>query len=205
MPYAIYGYFVPIVHPKVYDPSIAYYDFNTDAYGENHWADYVTESPETLNFWFDFLDQQGDLSKYSVQSIGNRPKAVNDNNVKSIYFRETPTIIFIDPDKEEAGTKLGYTYVNLPQTDILKLFSLSSQGKSAKTVLDGMLYQYCCCAEQITFNTLPYYHLEPNKRIFVSCPESGITGEYIMTRYSVPLGPQSSMSITATAAVEALY
>jgi len=56
MPYAIYGYFVPIVHPKVYDPSIAYYDFNTDAYGENGWADYVTESPETLNFWFDFLD-----------------------------------------------------------------------------------------------------------------------------------------------------
>lgn len=205
MPYAIYGYFAPIVHPKVYDPSIAYYDFNTDAYGENGWADYVTESPETLNFWFDFLDQQGDLSKYSVQAIGNRPKAVNDNNVKSIYFRETPTIIFIDPDKEEAGTKLGYTYVNLPQTDILKLFSLSGQGKSAKTVLDGMLYQYCCCAEQITFNTLPYYHLEPNKRIFVSCPESGITGEYIMTRYSVPLGPQGSMSITATAAVKALY
>jgi len=26
--------------------------------------------------------------------VGSRPKAINDSNVKSIYFRDTPAIIF---------------------------------------------------------------------------------------------------------------
>jgi len=146
------------------------------------------------------------LSKYSVQAIGDRPKAVNDTNVKAIYFRETPTIIFVDSNSpEQVGTKLGYEYVMLPDTDLTKLFTISAQGKSAKTVLDGMIYDFAVCAEQITFTTMPYYNLEPNKRIFVTCPESAISGEYILTRYTVPLGPSGTMSITATLAVDALY
>jgi hypothetical protein len=59
--------------------------------------------------------------------------------------------------------------------------------------------------DSISFTTLPYYNLEPNKRIFVACPESGITGEYIMTKFSVPLGPSGTMTINATMAVDALY
>jgi hypothetical protein len=43
-----------------------------------------------LNFWIDFLDTQGELIQYSVKNIGNRPKAINDSDVKAIYFRETP-------------------------------------------------------------------------------------------------------------------
>lgn len=206
LPYCIYADFRPIAHPIDYRPGIGYYVFIDDEYKTDGWAPYVTEYPETLDFWFDFLDQDGELQKYSNKAIGNRPKAVNDNNVKSIYFRETPTLIFVDSESPENGNvKTGYTYVNLPSTDLTKLFSLSTQGKSAKTVLDGMLYKYACCADQITFNTLPYYHLQPNKRIFVACPESGITGEYIMTRFSVPLGPSGSMSITGVQAISALY
>lgn len=205
-PYAIYGNFVPIVHPLEYDHLLPYYVFGNDKYNVDGWAPYVSEEPQTLNFWFDFLDEHGELSKYSVQAIGDRPKAVNDTNVKAIYFRETPTIIFVDSNSpEQVGTKLGYEYVMLPDTDLTKLFTISAQGKSAKTVLDGMIYDFAVCAEQITFTTMPYYNLEPNKRIFVTCPESAISGEYILTRYTVPLGPSGTMSVTATLAVDALY
>lgn len=205
-PYAVYATFMPVVHPKIYDPSLTYYGALSDEYKQDGWAPYVSEAPETLNFWFDFLTQDGELQKYSNKAIGNRAKAVNDNNVKAIYFRETPTLIFIDKDSPELnGSKLGYTYINLPNEDLSKSFSLSKQGKSAKTVLDSMLYKYACCADQISFGTIPYYNLEPNKRIFVACPQSGITGEYIMTRFSVPLGPESNMSITGVRAVDALY
>ena len=44
-----------------------------------------------------------EISKYAVPTIGNRPKLMNDNNVKSIYFRETPTVIFINRSNRENG------------------------------------------------------------------------------------------------------
>ena len=53
-----------------------------------------------LNFWFDFLDaKEGDLDQYSVQNVVIRPKAENDTNVKAIYFRDTPNVIFVDTTK----------------------------------------------------------------------------------------------------------
>jgi hypothetical protein len=51
-----------------------------------------------LNFWFDFLDSRGELEQFNVKTIGNRAKVINDNNIKSIYFRETPSIIYKSPD-----------------------------------------------------------------------------------------------------------
>jgi predicted nuclease with TOPRIM domain len=61
-----------------------------------HWNINVYESPETLNFWFDFLDTSGILSQYNVKNIGSRSKSLNDTNVTSIYFRETPSVIFTE-------------------------------------------------------------------------------------------------------------
>ena len=63
---------------------------------KKYWCKNIYEAPYLLNFWFDFLDNSGQLSKYCVQNVGNRPKAIQDNSVKSIYFRETPKIIFRD-------------------------------------------------------------------------------------------------------------
>jgi hypothetical protein len=64
--------------------------------GDNkHWNKNVYEAPHLLNFWIDFLDS-GDIAKYNVKNIGSRSKSINDSNVKSIYFRETPDIIFVD-------------------------------------------------------------------------------------------------------------
>jgi hypothetical protein len=60
-----------------------------------YWSKNVTDYPETLNFWFDFLDIDSELAQFAVPVIGNRPKVINDTNVKSIYFKETPNVIFI--------------------------------------------------------------------------------------------------------------
>lgn len=59
-----------------------------------HWNKDVYESPETLNFWFEFLDTEGELSQFSVKNVGSRSKAINDTAIKSIYFRETPAIVY---------------------------------------------------------------------------------------------------------------
>ena len=189
-----------------YSPSIKFYHKVNDAYESSGWVKEVSQNPEGLNFWFDFLDEDSELQKFGCHSIGNRPKGVNDNQVKAIYFRETPTVIFVDSDiwDEVDRSKLGYTYLQLPP-NFVSLFSISAQGKSAKTVIDELIYKHACSAENITISVLPIYHLEPNTRIFVRNDESGINGEYILTRYSLNLGTGNNMSISASKAVDRLY
>ena len=195
------------VHPIDYNSNISFYTKINDEFDANTgWAKNVISQPETLNFWFDFLDEDSELQKYGCHIIGNRPKGVNDNQVKAIYFRETPTVIFInsrDWDKIDKS-KLGYTYLNLPE-HMEALFNISAQGKSAKSVIDEFVYNYTCTAEAITINSLPIYHLVPNTRIFIHNEESGINGEYIITRYGINLGTGNNMTINATKAVDRLY
>lgn len=229
------------------------------------WAKEVSTYPEMLNFWFDFLDaREGDLDKYSVPNVGIRPKAENDTNVKAIYFRDTPNVIFVDStkiknaqreklitqygseqewllsiknnltdaEKEAQGENLelyisnlqeaelraavdqeienqrlemsGYTFIRLP-TYMENMFSISAQGKSAFDKLDNWLYTYACCTESISVTSLPVYYLQPNTRIFVRDSNSGIEGEYIVSRISLPLTYNGTMSISATKAVQRLY
>ena len=173
-----------------------------------HWTSELEENPEGLNFWFDFLDTEGQLGQYKVCKIGDRAKANNDTNVKSIYFRDVPTVIFVNSNtdiaKEQQKKGTGYTYIKLPQS-YENLFSMSSQGKSAMDVLNDWIYSYAYCAESISINALPVYYLEPNTRIMVRDDNSGINGEYIVTRLTFPLTHNGTMSITATKAVENLY
>lgn len=192
-----------------YDKNEIYFAQSSDDYDKNtHWVHTIKDNPELLNFWFDFLDTEGELDQYKVCNIGDRTKANNDTNINSIYYRDVPTVIFVDPDtniqaeKEKKGT--GYTYIRLP--DYLEnLFSISGQGKSAMDVLNDWLYSYAYCAESITINALPIYYLEPNNRILVRDDNSGINGEYIITRLTFPLTHNGTMSISATKAVENLY
>jgi thiamine monophosphate kinase len=62
----------------------------------------VFENPDKLIFWFDFLEAEGSefFDKYSVKSIGQRTKSINDSDVKAIYYRDVPNIIFINNIQE---------------------------------------------------------------------------------------------------------
>ena len=210
--YAVINYsYTPCIHPKYeYDVNCNYYkeglkEYELDPNSPNlYWNKLVQDSPESLNFWFDFLDTYGELSQYSVSSVGDRPKAVNDTNVKAIYFRETPGVIFVENLNDITEKKSGYTYAQLPQ-HLEYLFSISGQCKSAKDVLDNFLYTHSYCVESITINAIPVYHLEPNTRIFVRDDRCGINGEYIVTRINYPLAASGTMSINATKVVDRIY
>lgn len=164
-----------------------------------YWNKAVYEAPETLNFWFDFLDSESSvLGKYDTKNIGFRTKAVNDSGVKSIYFRETPDVIFGE------GDLTGYRYIQIPETNIDSMFSISSQGASAKDKLDEMLYQYSYCSESVTITAIPIYHLDANTRIYIHDDEMKIDGDYIVSKITLPLAYNGTMQITATKAAENL-
>lgn len=174
---------------------VAYYEFN-----DSGWAKEVTDNPENLLFWFDFIDpEEADLAKYSVKAVGTRSKALNDKDVKSIYYREIPKTIF-QSGLETFEHQTGYTYIQLQGT-MENLFTISSKGKSAQEAIEELLYKYSYCIESTNITALPVYHLEPNTRVLIRDQKSGIDGEYAVSKITIPLTYNGTMRLTATKVV----
>ena len=176
-------------------------NFYPEDHDHAYWCKDVYQSPDALNFWFDFLDQDGELDNFNVRVVGSRPKAVNDTSVKSIYFRETPSVIFREP-QQATNNLSGYKTIQIG--NIESMFSISSQGKSAKDKLDELLYTHGYCIESATITTIPIYYLEPNVRIHINDAETNLNGDYIVSKITLPLTYNGTMSITATKAVDNL-
>lgn len=163
--------------------------------------------PEALFFWIEFIDpnERPELQEYAVEIIGRRSKSVNDTNVKAIYVRDTPSLLFINPnDTPIVGQEhLAYARINIvpPVSDY---FRISSQGKSAKEALDTMLYESTYFQESVTISSVPIYYLEPNVRISIHDDASGIDGEYLVQSFTIPLAHDGMMSITANRAADRL-
>lgn len=178
-------------------------DFETTDSAKANWNTNVFNYPELLNFWFDLYDD-GEMYQYRVSAIGQRPKVVNDTNVKAIYYRDTPTVIFTTAADYKANIDVintGYRYVFITQAMEDQLFRVSSQGKSAKDAIDDLLYTNAYCVESVSLTTFPIYYLEPNVYVYIKDEKSGINGQYSITKFSIPLTYNGTMSITATKAV----
>ena len=196
----------------LYDPTTTdnvTYFINTND-NTRYWRKDVFMNPAVLKFWIDFLDAPGsNLNKYSIQAIGDRTKAVNNNDIKAIYYGEIPNIVFITSEKYQELKKSnmlndGYTYILLPPS-MEDYFVISRKSKSAQDELDDLVYQCAYCNESITINTIPIYHLEPNIKISVYDEKSKINGEYIINKMTIPLNYNGMMSIMATRAPIRLF
>ena len=176
------------------------------------WNENVIKAPEILNFWFDFMSVYGEMGKYAISAIGNRPKAINDDKVTGIYFQETPSVLFLTPDDykdmmehiDDYNDMTGYTFIQLTPS-MENYFTISAQGKSAKDELDNLLYQHTYATESVNLTAVPIYYLQPNTRIFVKDDNTGINGEFIVSKITVPLQYNGTTAITATKAVERIY
>lgn len=182
-----------------------YYYYNEDGSSyegdRKYWLRNVFEYPETLNFWFDFLDTEGELSQFSVKNVGFRSKSVNDTSIKSIYFRETPAVVFTNDITTEKQLT-GYRYIQIPNSISETMFSISAQGKSAKDKLDELIYQYGYCIESVSITAVPIYYLDVNTRIYLYDEDTKLDGEYVVSKLTLPLTYNGTMSITATRAAE---
>ena len=168
-------------------------------YGTDYWHKSVKEAPESLFFWFDFLDAEGSelFDKYSVRAIGDRTKSINDSNVKSIYYRDVPNVIFVQSLADNKyERKSGYTYIHIPAI-YQSLFSISGRGKSAKERIDELLQEHSYCVEATTITTVPLYHLEPNTRIFVDDDKTNVHGEYMINKVTIPFAYNGTMSLNS--------
>lgn len=180
---------------QIFDPTKTEEDGFIDG-----WNKAVTEAPETLNFWIDFLDQ-GPIMQYSVDAIGDRAQTVNNDKIRSVYNRTVPMVIYYDGNSDDPinldRSKSGYSYYSMG--DQSGLFTISSQGKSAKDELEVQLQKYTYATENLTLTSLPIYYLEPGTKIEVSNDDNlNVNGEYIISKITLPLTHNGTMSLTAT-------
>lgn len=159
------------------------------------WNRDIHENPSNLPFWFDFLDSNSELSKFSVRQIGPRSKVANDNAVKAISYAYTPDIIFQLSPPETDSSK-SYIYISNPEYQ--KLFTISAQGKSAEDAISTLVYNHSYSMENTNITAIPVYSLQPNTRIYINDVNRGLVGEYTVSKITLPLTYNGTMSITAT-------
>ena len=177
-------------------------------YGEYQWWNYnAIYSPASLIFWFDFIDTYGELEQYSIENIGIRTKVENKNDITSLFYEKTPEVEFVINPTE--------TYNYNPQTDmaykplwisdsVQELFTISGRGISASEQLDTLIYKHLCCSESISLTSVPIYYLEPNTRIYVKDEKMNIDGDYLLSKVTIPLGYNGTMSLSATKVIKQL-
>lgn len=182
--------------PKLYDISAG--RFKTE----------IQNDSTKMDYFLDFIDSNAAISELSVSNIGRRTKVINDDSINCIFESEIPDVVLINiglPDDEQEAqrqecNKKAQTWAQVPQDIYDGLMQGGSQNSAYNAVRD-LLYQYTQYNETITVQILPIYALQPNTRITVEDLASGIHGDYIVNRISVPLDITGTMSLSCSRAL----
>ena len=171
------------------------------------WNPAIYIDPSLVTYWLDFIDVDQLVSKYSVNKIGRRTKALTKTNMSLLYKLNVPDVIFFENTGEadliqkiEEYTLEGQAYCALKPGQ-MKLFSSSGTGSTAVDYIREMLYQYLIYNLTVTINCAPRYYLEPNNLIYIDDKKSNIKGEFVITQYTLPLTYNGNMSITTNEAL----
>ena len=68
-----------------------------------------------------------------------------------------------------------------------------------------MLNESVFVTESATFTSVPIYYLDVNTKIQVVDSTRGINGEYLVSKLTIPLTYNGTMSITATNVIDNIY
>ena len=181
------------------------WDFNT-----HQFKDIVSLNPGNLDFFLDILDDSSAVGQYNVNNIGRRSEVVSDDKINCVFEQTVPDIVFlpIGYESDEAMAEirqecdnLGQVWIQIDDT-IYDLLSIGGIQNSCYQRVCEMLYQYTNMNNSITVQSIPIYYLEPNTRISVQDPASGIYGDYMIQTISLPLTVDGTMSITASKALQ---
>ena len=178
-------------------------------FDKHNFKDSVNENPSSIDFFLDLLDSGSEVGKYNIQNCGRRSKVVSDDKINCVFEQEVPDIVIINKDSENEEMEairaecdnLGQVYIQVDE-EIYNLLSIGGIQNSCYQRVCEMLYQYTNMNDTITVQAIPIYYLEPNMRINVQDPASGIFGDFMIQTISLPLAIDGTMSITASKALQ---
>ena len=171
-------------------------------YDGTNWNESVINDPTSLDFFIDFIDDQGYYGEYSVNKIGRRTYAEVNQDCTCVFAKQVPDIIFVESIQEQ--DKLNATgefkCVSVAQPDLMNSLKVSGSIHSCFDRIRELIYQHLTLNESISITTLPIYWLEPNRKIEVEDNDTRIYGHYMIKSISIPLTYNGTMSIQATKA-----
>lgn len=178
-----------------------------ETYTSEDFYDEVRSTPSDCDYFLDFIDTTAAISELSVNNIGRRTKVLNDDSVNCLFAPEIPDWIIIENNQDDTRERVAEAQArgqNFTQVDP-NIYSMLSGGGSKYAAYDAirdLLYQYTSYNESISLQCIPIYYLDVNTRIGVSDAESNISGDYMINSISLPLDISSTMTISATKALE---
>ena len=193
--------------PKLYNMQASIEIINDEEVYIGDFYPEVVQSIEDVDFFLDFIDSGAEISKFNISNIGRRQKVVVDNDVNCVFEPDVPNYILIKAGQEDTQSLIdeaqekGQNFITVNEA-IYDTITVGGMSNSAYHKVRELLYQYTSYNESITIQALPVYTLEPNTRIEVRDLESNIFGDYMISTISIPLGIGSTMSISATRALE---
>lgn len=168
--------------------------------------DEVINDPTKINFFLDFIDQpSAGIAELSVNNIGRRSQVLNaGKNVNCVFQAWIPDIVLIKKGNSKEMEKLRKECDNRGQpyyqfdSQLYDAIDIGGVRYSAYEEIRQVLHEYTKYNENISLQTLPIYHLEPNTRITVKNAESNIYGDFIINTLSFTLDNSSTLTINAT-------
>ena len=182
--------------PKIYDIE------------NDQWIEGVLDSPSSLDWWLDFIDNDVFLNKFNISSIGRRSYAKTESDCNCVFEPDIPNIVLVDTSSGSAvpDSRSGETVTALKELglhpiqvsgSIYNSMTLGGSFNSCYQVVRQILTDYTDYNENINLSCIPIYHLEPNTRISLNDPESGVCGDFLINTISFDLSHTGTMNISA--------
>ena len=168
----------------------------------------VTNKPNVLNYFIDYLEPVDKLYGIAVDDIDPKLHTYQQDKIVRIYNNDVPDYIILDQSMDN-NYKLsviakcdseGQSH-SIVEPEVYAKFAIGTIGYSAQEVARDFLYQYTTYNESISIQCIPVYSLDVNRRITVKDKKSGINGDYVINSITVPLSPNNTMSISASRAL----
>ena len=197
------------IRPDIYEQELLdLFDMIYDFKEQKFKADIVNH-PNDLQYFFDYLEPIDRLYDCSVDVLKPKVMSYQQDKLKRLYNTDIPDTIIVNLSMGEAERERiidrcereGQPYSNVVDSVYSKL-SIGTIGYTAEETARTLLYQYTNYNESITIQSIPIYYLDVNSRITVQDKKTGIYGDYIIKSISLPLNAESTMSISATKALE---
>lgn len=168
----------------------------------------IVNKPNMLNYFIDYLEPVDKLYGIAVDDINPKLYTHQEDKIIRLYDNKVPDYIILNQDMDESYKlaviakcdEAGQPH-SMVEPEIYSKFAIGTVGYSAQETVRAFLYQYTTYNESISIQCLPIYSLDVNRRITVKDRKSNINGDYVINSMTVPLAPDSIMSITASRAL----
>ena len=155
------------------------------------------------NYFLDFIEPSSSLGEFCVSNVGRRQNVTCNDNINCLFAPDVPDIVLINISDEKYTEKIqecisnNQPYVQI-SSDIYWALALGGYKNPAFEQIKQDLYLHTNYQKAISFNSRPVFYLEPNTRITIRDYSTNTFGNFLLNNISFALGPQGTMSSSAS-------